>query len=108
MKLKKEYSIALMVIGGAALLWFGYSYLRGRDLFQKENVYHGVFNNASGVTTASPLTLNGFKVGQVLKAKLLFDGTRMWGKMSARSEATRTSRKSPYAAGAATRRTRLP
>ena len=75
MKLKKEYSIALMVIGGAALLWFGYSYLRGRDLFQKENVYHGVFNNASGVTTASPLTLNGFKVGQVLKAKLLFDGT---------------------------------
>lgn len=75
MKIKKEYSISLMVLGGVALLFFGYSYLKGRDLFQKENIYHAVFTNASGVTTASPLTLNGFKVGQVLKSELLYDGT---------------------------------
>ena len=73
--MKKEYKIALMVIGGTALLFFGYSYLQGRDLFQKENIYHGVFNSTSGVTTATALTLNGFKVGQVLESNLLHDGT---------------------------------
>ncbi|MFZ1686030.1 MAG: MlaD family protein [Flavobacteriales bacterium] len=73
--MKKEYSIALMVLGGSALLFFGYSYLKGRDLFQKKNIYCGVFTNASGVTTSSSLTLNGFKVGQVLKSELLYDGT---------------------------------
>lgn len=73
--MKKEYSIAITVIVGVALLVFGYNYLKGRDLFQKENIYHGVFDNAGGVAAATPLMLNGYKVGQVLRGKLLFDGT---------------------------------
>ncbi|QQR85706.1 MAG: MCE family protein [Flavobacteriales bacterium] len=73
--MKKEYSIAITVIVGVALLVFGYNYLKGRDLFQKENIYHGVFDNAGGVAAATPLMLNGYKVGQVLRSKLLYDGT---------------------------------
>lgn len=73
--MKKEYSIAITVIVGVALLVFGYNYLKGRDLFQKENIYYGVFDNAGGVAAATPLMLNGYKVGQVLRGKLLFDGT---------------------------------
>lgn len=73
--MKKEYSIAITVIVGVALLVFGYNYLKGRDLFQRENIYHGVFDNAGGVAAATPLMLNGYKVGQVLRSDLLFDGT---------------------------------
>jgi phospholipid/cholesterol/gamma-HCH transport system substrate-binding protein len=75
MKIKREYSIALLVLGGVGLLIFGVNFLKGLDLFEKRNVYHVVYNNVSGITGASPVYYNGFKVGQVIGAQLKLDGT---------------------------------
>ncbi len=75
MKIKKEYSIALLVVGGIALLIFGVNFLKGLDLFQKRNVYHVVYNNVSGITGASPVYFHGYKVGQVISTQLKLDGT---------------------------------
>lgn len=75
MKIKREYSIAALVLGGVGLLIFGVNFLRGLDLFQKRNVYHAVYNNVAGITSASPVYYNGFKVGQVIKTTLLPDGS---------------------------------
>ncbi|MBL7950780.1 MAG: MCE family protein [Flavobacteriales bacterium] len=75
MKIKREYSIAALVLGGVGLLIFGVNFLRGLDLFQKRNVYHAVYNNVAGITSASPVYYNGFKVGQVIKTALMPDGS---------------------------------
>lgn len=75
MKMKKEYSIAALVIGGVALLVFGINFLKGLDLFQKRNVYHVVYRDVAGITEASPVFYNGFKVGQVIGRELLPDGS---------------------------------
>lgn len=75
MKIKREYSIAALVLGGVGLLIFGVNFLKGLDLFQKRNVYHAVYNNVSGITGASPVYYNGFKVGQVIKTALKDDGS---------------------------------
>ncbi len=75
MKIKREYSIAALVLGGVGLLIFGVNFLKGLDLFQKRNVYHAVYNNVAGITGASPVYYNGFKVGQVIKTDLMPDGT---------------------------------
>lgn len=71
MKIKREYSITALVLGGVGLLIFGVNFLKGLDLFQKRNVYHAVYNNVAGITSASPVYFNGFKVGQVIKTALL-------------------------------------
>lgn len=70
-KLKREYSIALMVIAGALLLVFGVNYLKGLDLLQRRNVYHAVYTDISGIAETSPLLLNGYKVGSVVATDLL-------------------------------------
>lgn len=75
MKIKREYAIAALVLGGVGLLIFGINFLKGLDLFQKRNVYHAVYGNVAGITSASPVYYNGFKVGQVIKAVLLPDGS---------------------------------
>jgi len=75
MKIKREYSIAILVLGGFGLLIFGVNFLKGLDLFQKRNVYHAVYANVSGITGASPVYYNGFKVGQVIGTKLVDDGS---------------------------------
>ncbi len=75
MKIKREYSIAALVLGGVGLLIFGVNFLKGLDLFQKRNVYHAVYNNVAGITGASPVYYNGFKVGQVIRTSLLPGGS---------------------------------
>ena len=75
MKIKREYSIAGLVLGGIVLLIFGVNYLKGLDLLEKRNVYHVVYRDVSGVTGASPVFYNGLKVGQVIKTEMLSNGS---------------------------------
>lgn len=74
-KIKREYTIAGVAIGGILLLVFGLNYLKGLDLLSKRNVFHAVYNDVSGVTSASPVFLNGLKVGQVVGTELMPDGS---------------------------------
>ncbi|MCC7502268.1 MAG: MCE family protein [Flavobacteriales bacterium] len=75
MKIKREYTIAGVVLGGIALLVFGVNYLKGLDLFQKRNIYYAVYNDVSGITGSSPLFYHGYKVGQVVGTRLMTDGS---------------------------------
>lgn len=75
MKIKREYTIAGVVLGGIALLVFGVNYLKGLDLFQKRNIYYAVYNDVSGITGSSPLFFHGYKVGQVVGTRLMADGS---------------------------------
>ena len=45
MKLKREYSIALIVLGALGLLIFGINFLKGLNLFEARNVYHAVYSD---------------------------------------------------------------
>lgn len=70
-KLRREYSIAITVIGGVLLLIFGINYLKGLDLLRKRNVYHAIYRDISGIAETTPLLLNGYKVGSVVNTRLL-------------------------------------
>lgn len=75
MKLKREYSIALLVLLGFGLLVFGVNFLGGMDIFKKRNVFHAVYGNASGMVESSALQYNGYKIGQVVRVQLMPDGS---------------------------------
>ena len=74
-KIKKEYSIAFLAIAAIALLIFGVNFLKGLDLLTKRNVFHVVYRDISGVSSASPVYYNGLKVGQVISTEMVPDSS---------------------------------
>lgn len=61
----KEVRIALVAIMGIILLFFGMNFLKGKSLFSNDNVYFAKFDNIGGLSTSTPIFVNGYKVGTV-------------------------------------------
>lgn len=61
----KEIKIALVVIAGLVILFFGMNYLKGLNLFSSSNKYYIVFKDISGLGSSSPIYADGYKVGVV-------------------------------------------
>ena len=65
LKLTREIKTSIIVITAILLFIWGYSFLKGRDLFTNYKTYYVEFNNVEGVTTSSIVTLNGLIIGKV-------------------------------------------
>ena len=65
MKLTNEVKIALVAIAGIVLLFFGLQYLKGKNLFSDDDYYYARFTDVTGMSPASAVYANGFKVGVV-------------------------------------------
>ena len=63
--MKKEIIIALTALLAIGLLFFGMQFLKGKQLFSNDVTYKIRFSDISGLTTTSPIYVNGFKVGVV-------------------------------------------
>lgn len=61
----KEFVIGLSVVIAIVILVFGIDYLKGINLFQPTNFYTVDYDNVAGLEKSAPVTINGFKVGQV-------------------------------------------
>lgn len=61
----KEFIIGLSVIVAALVLFFGIEFLKGINLFRPANYYYAYYSNVDGLAVASPVQVNGYKVGQV-------------------------------------------
>lgn len=62
---KKEFIIGLCVIVSIVILYFGIEYLKGVNLFKPANYYVAHYENVAGLELAAPVTIDGYKVGQV-------------------------------------------
>lgn len=62
---KRELLIGISVAAAIAILVFGIEFLKGVNLFKPANYYIGYYSNIQGLETAAPVTVDGFKVGQV-------------------------------------------
>lgn len=63
--LNKNVKIALTVIVGLALLYWGINYLKGVNLLTPANSFYTEVESTEGLLTGAPITVNGFQVGQV-------------------------------------------
>lgn len=64
-KHSKELTIGICVIVALAVLFFGIEFLKGNNIFKPSNYYYASYTDVSGLAQSAPVTLNGFKVGQV-------------------------------------------
>ena len=63
--LNKNVKIALTVLVGLVLLYWGVNYLKGINLLTPANYFYTEVDNTEGLLQAAPVTVNGFQVGQV-------------------------------------------
>ena len=61
----KNVKIELTLIAGLVLLYWGINYLKGINLLTPANYYYTEVESADGLLEATPVTVNGFQVGQV-------------------------------------------
>lgn len=71
--LRKEVIIGVCVILTLALLFFGIDYLKGINVFKASNYYYATYTNVNGLAVSAPVTVNGFKVGQVREINYEYD-----------------------------------
>lgn len=65
MKVTREVKTAILVIGAILLFIWGYSFLKGKDLFNSYRTFYVIYNNVEGLSPSAPVTLNGLVIGQV-------------------------------------------
>lgn len=63
--MSKEFKIGLITIIAGALLYYGFNFLRGSDLFSPTNRYYATYANVSGLNVSNPIYFNGLPVGRV-------------------------------------------
>lgn len=61
----KEVIIGISVAFAIAILCIGIEFLKGINVFKPANFYIAKYENVSGLEVAAPVTVDGFKVGQV-------------------------------------------
>ncbi|AJA69688.1 MULTISPECIES: MlaD family protein [Myroides] len=70
MKISREIKTAILVLGAIALFIWGYSFLKGRNIFDNSTRFYVEYDNVEGLTTSSTVTINGLVVGKVSKIDL--------------------------------------
>ena len=73
----KNVKIALTVLLGLVLLYWGINYLKGVNLFTPANYYYTEVESADGLLEATPITVNGFQVGQVREINYDYDKNKI-------------------------------
>lgn len=63
--MSKEFIIGLSVIVAILVLFFGIEYLKGINLFKPANFYIARYDNVAGLEVSAPVSIDGYKVGQV-------------------------------------------
>jgi phospholipid/cholesterol/gamma-HCH transport system substrate-binding protein len=65
LKITREIKTAILVIASILLFIWGYSFLKGRDLFTNYKTFFVEYKSVEGLATSAPVTLNGLVIGKV-------------------------------------------
>ena len=74
MKVSREIKTAILVIISIILFIWGYSFLKGKNLFDNSNKLFVVYENVAGLAPSAPVTLNGLTIGKVNSISINPDG----------------------------------
>ena len=67
MKLNNETKIGLLAIVGVVLLVLGFNFLKGKNLFRKENHLFAMYEDVQGLAKSNPVMINGLQIGRIEK-----------------------------------------
>jgi phospholipid/cholesterol/gamma-HCH transport system substrate-binding protein len=65
MKINNETKIGVLAVVGIALLVIGFNFLKGKNLFKKDNHIYAVYQDVQGLTKSNPVVINGLQIGRI-------------------------------------------
>ena len=65
MKYSRELKVGILAIVCLGILYFGFNFLKGINIFSPTKVYVGTFDRVNGLTEQAPVYIKGYKVGLV-------------------------------------------
>lgn len=74
MKYSREVKVGVLAIICAGILYFGFNFLKGVNIFSPSECYYGFFERSNGLTEQAPVYILGHKVGLV--ESIEYDFTR--------------------------------
>ena len=86
MKLSREIKTAFLVIGGVLLFIYGYSFLKGSSLLERDKTIYAIYDEVEGLVPGAKVTINGLSVGKISKIDFLAKSTRIILTMKIREE----------------------
>jgi len=75
MKYSKYVKLGVLIVITLAILIWGLSYLKGKDVFKKTNNYFVIYDRIDGLQESNKIIMNGYQVGQVYEIKFLPDNS---------------------------------
>jgi len=66
LKVSREVKTAILVIGSILVFIWGYSFLKGKDLFNSYKTLYVVYENVEDLSSSAPVTINGLAIGKVV------------------------------------------
>ena len=74
MKITKEIKVAVLVILSIVLFYWGFAFLKGKNLFDTSTKLYAVYDNVAGLVVSAPVTINGLIIGKVNAIEMLPNG----------------------------------
>jgi phospholipid/cholesterol/gamma-HCH transport system substrate-binding protein len=74
MKFTKEIKVAILVILSIVLFYWGFAFLKGKNLFDTSAKLYAVYDNVAGLVVSAPVTINGLIIGKVNAIEMLPNG----------------------------------
>jgi phospholipid/cholesterol/gamma-HCH transport system substrate-binding protein len=67
LKISNESKVGIFTLVTLVILILGYSFMKGRNVFNSPDVYYAYYNKIEGLVESNPVILYGYKVGKVEK-----------------------------------------
>ena len=67
MKNAREIKVGILAVIAIFLLYFGFNFLKGVNIFSSTHAFYGKYSNLNGLVEQSPVYVRGYKVGHRLR-----------------------------------------
>lgn len=74
MKISNETKVGALTSVAIAILFIGYSFLKGNNVFSSENTFYTEYDNVDGLAVSKPVLVSGFQIGRVSALRLQPNG----------------------------------
>jgi len=74
LKISNETKVGALTSIAIAILFIGYSFLKGNNVFSSENTFYTEYDNVDGLAVSKPVLVSGFQIGRVSKLTLQPNG----------------------------------
>lgn len=71
MKINKSYQVGLLILCSCFILYFGFMFLKGHNIFAQSNRYYVSYPTNKNLSVAAPVRLKGHVVGSVKKIDIV-------------------------------------